>query len=56
MGKDIESVHGPRRTGDVDKTYADITGLRNLLHVEPKVNFYDGLEITVDWFVNNYKP
>jgi len=56
LGKDIESIHGPKRPGDVFKTYADISGLRDVLHVEPKVGFYEGLEKTVDWFVNSYKP
>ena len=50
MGKDIKSVHGPRRAGDPDKTYADISGLRNELGVEPKVDFHEGLERTVEWF------
>jgi len=52
LKKDIDSVFGPRRPGDVDKTYADISGLTKVLKVQPGVNFYDGLEKTVDWFVN----
>ncbi|MFQ5953417.1 MAG: SDR family oxidoreductase [Candidatus Omnitrophota bacterium] len=51
MGKEIESVHGPRRQGDVMKTYADISGLKNVLGVEPKVDFLEGLKRTVEWFV-----
>jgi nucleoside-diphosphate-sugar epimerase len=50
MGKDIESVHGPRRAADPDRTYADISGLKNILGVEPRVDFYEGLEKTVEWF------
>ena len=52
LGKDIASEHGPRRAGDVLKTYADISQLKNVLGVEPEVNFYDGLKITANWFVN----
>ncbi|MCK4852381.1 MAG: SDR family oxidoreductase, partial [Candidatus Omnitrophica bacterium] len=51
MGKDIESVHGPRRPGDVLRTYADISNLRDVLHVEPAVDFHEGLKRTVEWFV-----
>lgn len=52
MGKEIESVHGPRRPGDVLKTHADIGDLRNILRVEPRVDFYEGLKRTVEWFVS----
>ena len=52
LGKDIESLYGPRRPGDVMKTYADISLLKEILKVEPRVKFYDGLEKTVEWFVN----
>ena len=52
MGKNIDSVHGPKRPGDVEKTNADITRLREMLKIEPRVKFYDGLEKTVEWFLN----
>jgi len=55
MGKDIESIHGPRRAGDVFKTYADVTNLKNIIKVEPGINFYEGLEKTVEWFTKYYK-
>ena len=50
LGKDIESVYGPRRPGDVMRTFADISRLRDILKVEPRVHFYEGLEKTVEWF------
>ena len=52
MGKSIGSVHGPRRPGDPDRSYADITLLKEILGLEPKVHFREGLEKTVDWFIN----
>ena len=52
MKKDIESIHAERRAGDPDRTYADISQLKNILKLEPKVNFHEGLEKTVEWFVN----
>ncbi len=52
LGKNIESVHGPRRLGDVKRTYADITKLKEILGIDPKVKFDEGLKRTVEWFVN----
>ncbi|MEA3488871.1 MAG: SDR family oxidoreductase [Candidatus Omnitrophota bacterium] len=51
LGKDMESVHGPKRPGDVERTFADIDRLKEVLKVEPRVNFHEGLEKTVEWFV-----
>ena len=51
LKKDIPSLHGPRRPGDVMKTYADISQLENILKVKPQVSFHEGLEKTVAWFV-----
>ena len=50
MGKHIQSVHGPKRRGDVFKTYADISGLRDVLHLKLGVDFREGLKRTVEWF------
>ena len=52
MKKDIKSVHGARRAGDPDRSFADISRLKNILKVETGVDFYEGLEKTVEWFVN----
>jgi UDP-glucose 4-epimerase len=51
MGKDIESIHGPRRAGDPDRTYADISSLISVLGIKPRVDFQEGLKKTVEWFV-----
>lgn len=50
LGKDIKSLHGPKRPGDVQRTFADISQLKKFLKVEPRVDFYEGLERTVKWF------
>ncbi|MBD3426364.1 MAG: NAD-dependent epimerase/dehydratase family protein [Candidatus Omnitrophica bacterium] len=55
MGKDIESVHGPRRPGDVDRTFADVTRLKEKLKIRSFVGFHEGLEKTVEWFVNKHR-
>ena len=55
LGGEIEPVHGPKRPGDVMRTFADISMLRNVLKVEPGVDFHEGLRRTVEWFADNYK-
>ncbi|MBF0253375.1 MAG: SDR family oxidoreductase [Candidatus Omnitrophica bacterium] len=50
MGKSIDNLYGERRPGDPDRTYADITKLKNILGVEPKTSFDEGLKKTVEWF------
>ncbi|MBD3379109.1 MAG: NAD-dependent epimerase/dehydratase family protein [Candidatus Omnitrophica bacterium] len=52
LGKDIENEHGPRRAGDVMRTNADISKMKGILKVEPRVKFHEGLRKTVEWFVN----
>jgi nucleoside-diphosphate-sugar epimerase len=54
LGKTIESVHGPSRPGDVKRTFADISRLRDILKVKPQVDFYEGLKRTVEWFEENH--
>jgi len=50
MGKNIESVYGPKRPGDVLQTCADISRMKNILLIEPRVKMREGLERTVEWF------
>jgi len=51
-GKNIKPKLLPIRAGDVFRTCADISKIREILKFTPKVNFEDGLKITVDWFKN----
>ncbi len=53
MRKDIKPEFAPPRLGDVRKTQADISKLKRLLKVVPKVNFKDGLKETLRWFTEN---
>ncbi|MDD4202302.1 MAG: SDR family oxidoreductase [Candidatus Omnitrophica bacterium] len=50
LGKSIEPVFLPKREGDVFKTDADITKLKERLGLNDFVSFEKGLEITVNWF------
>lgn len=50
LNSDIKPVFGPPRKGDVRKTQADITKLKRLLGVSPKIRFEEGLKKTLEWF------
>jgi nucleoside-diphosphate-sugar epimerase len=53
MRKKITPVFLPKRAGDVFKTSADLSRVKKILGFRPKVNFAQGLELTVDWFKEN---
>lgn len=52
LGKNIKSLHGPKRRGDVKRTYADISSMKKYLKIKPTVDFHEGLKRTVAWFVS----
>ncbi len=50
---DIEPEHGPPRAGDVRDSLADISKARELIGYDPEIDYVEGLERTVAWFVEN---
>ncbi|MDP2927225.1 MAG: SDR family oxidoreductase [Candidatus Omnitrophota bacterium] len=50
LGKDIRPKLFPKRPGDVFKTLADIGKAAKLLNFKSRVNFIDGLKITVEFW------
>ena len=50
---DAEAKYCPERMGDVRKTHADIEKAKKLIGWQPKIDFYKGLEKTVEWFRNS---
>lgn len=46
----LKPVYGPKRAGDVRKTYGDISKMKNILGVKKIVGFEEGLKLTIDWF------
>lgn len=50
LNKDIEPVFGLNRVGDITHSNADISKARDLLNYEPRYSFFDGIELTVDWY------
>lgn len=50
LKKNIKPEFGSPRPGDVQKTQADITEMKELLKFSSKVDFSEGLKRTVEWF------
>lgn len=52
LGLKLKPIYGPKRAGDVRKTYADVSKMKNILGVKKIVGFEEGLKKTIDWFKN----
>jgi nucleoside-diphosphate-sugar epimerase len=52
IGKNLKPVFLPPRPGDVFRTCADISRIKEKLGCQPKVDFPEGLRRTVEWFKN----
>jgi nucleoside-diphosphate-sugar epimerase len=52
LNKKLNVVHTKSRIGDVKHTLADIRKSEKLLGYKTKVNFNDGMKLTIDYFVN----
>jgi UDP-glucose 4-epimerase len=52
LGKNIEPIFAPARTGDVKHSLADISLARELLGYEVKVDFSEGIHRTVEWYLD----
>ncbi|PIP19518.1 MAG: LPS biosynthesis protein WbpP [Candidatus Omnitrophica bacterium CG23_combo_of_CG06-09_8_20_14_all_41_10] len=53
LGKRIQPLLLAKRPGDVFRTLADMSMSHRLLKFKPKIDFIDGLNITVDYWKNN---
>ena len=53
LGSDVQSKHGPDRSGDVKHSLADVTRAKQTIGYEPKVFFADGLKQSIDWYRQN---
>jgi UDP-N-acetylglucosamine 4-epimerase len=54
-GNYTKPVHRAEREGDIKHSQADVSLARNLLGYDPQVKLKDGLAITLQWFVENFK-
>ena len=46
-------VHIPKRPGEPDCTWADISKAKNLLSWQPKVSLEEGIQRTYKWYADN---
>ena len=53
LGKKIDPVFGPKRTGDIKHSNADISKAKRLLGYHPEYDFERGLKEAVDWYRKN---
>lgn len=52
IGVDTKAKYDPTRQGDILHSFADISKAEKDLNYKPEVSFKEGLEKTVEWFVN----
>ena len=50
LGTDIRAEHAPPRVGDVRDSMADITMARRDLGYDPRIEFREGLERSIDYY------
>jgi UDP-glucuronate 4-epimerase len=53
LGKKAKINSLPMQPGDVDRTYADITKLREMTGYNPSISFEDGIRSFVEWYGKN---
>lgn len=51
--KNVERMYRDERPGDVKRSIADISKIRNMLGYEPRVSFSEGIARAYDWYLNN---
>lgn len=54
LGRWNEPLHSPKRPGDVRHTHADISRARELLGWEPRADWDEAVQATVDWFLGKH--
>ncbi|MGB3345692.1 MAG: GDP-mannose 4,6-dehydratase [Candidatus Humimicrobiia bacterium] len=52
MGKEAKLSFLPPQSGDVERTYADVSKAEKLLGYSPKVSIEEGIEKFVKWYLN----
>ena len=55
LDKKIEKNFMPIQPGDVEQTYADVSGLINDFNYKPKTSIVDGVGKFIDWYLDYYK-
>ncbi|HOK56918.1 MAG TPA: GDP-mannose 4,6-dehydratase [bacterium] len=53
LNKKAKIIYAPFHKADIKATYADITKAKNLLNWTPKIDINEGIERTVNWYIEN---
>jgi nucleoside-diphosphate-sugar epimerase len=53
LDTDVRPVHAAPRPGDVRHSLADVMAAQEILGYAPRVDFLEGLRLTVEWFRDN---
>ncbi|WP_298480655.1 SDR family oxidoreductase [uncultured Maribacter sp.] len=53
--KNVETIYGPQRTGDVPHSLASISKAKKLLGYNPEYNIESGLKEAISWYWKNLK-
>lgn len=51
----LEAIYGPDRAGDIRDSLANIDKAKTLLGYDPQIRIEEGLQITWEWFKNEFK-
>ncbi len=54
LGKNVKRKYLGFNKGEVKFNYADISKVKDLLSYQPKIQFEDGIEKTIDWFLSRH--
>jgi len=55
-GKKVpDAIYGEKREGEIYRNYADISKAEKELGYSPEISIEEGIEETIDWFLNNYQ-
>ncbi len=55
LNKNIKPIFEEARLGEVKDSLADLQKAKNLIDYEPIIEFEEGLNKTIDWFIEDYK-
>ena len=55
LGKNIKPIFEEMKLGEVKDSLADLKKAKDLINYEPVIEFEEGLNKTIDWFIENYK-
>lgn len=51
LNSNLKPIYGPERAGDIKHSNADITKAKQLINYSPEASFFDGMKLTIDYFL-----